>query len=211
MENALRYDEEYSKLLGYVFAIMHYGELSFMQSLEFFRIFILTLDLQSKNELDVKKYEELKEIAAEVYNIGFDRWVIYSHTIRLTNEEEQEVRSLKTELDVYRPSNSRENDREFFTKLQSLGNVIGNFIVLIKRKTPYKAQLKKYCPNYASGNIPEPINYKIRFNKVKQRAYKEALKKTENTKRRILNELRKPDIINIRNDDGQSELFSEDL
>ena len=198
-----------NKIFGYIYLAMKLGELSLFQACEFVRIFLVSLQAQYEGGMDKELMDKLQKLARDVYSVNNGNFRVNSrYQIALPVEDRDTISELTTTLEPY--TRGRDDaEFKFIKDLIFAGHKLSNFMILLRKRAPHKASADVYMKSLNKAVDVEGMDLKYR--KIKKNAYSLALKQLEKDKRRIINEINKPEIDNIVGDDGQGTLFSSNI
>ncbi len=199
-----------NKIMGYVFLVNKFGDYSLFQSVEFVRIFLLTLYSQYTGKLTPETISQLKQMSDNLnqvssYNNGYR--VNQRYSVQLTEEIQKIALDIKKVIES--TAGSQSSEASFMKSLVFAGEKIGNFITLVSKGIPHKAKGKPYLTSIdiiAKDKIEECV---VNYDKFETFVYRKALEKLKKDERRFMRELNKSNKINhFTEDNGQGSLFS---
>tara|TARA_R100000655_G_scaffold6183_3_gene18146 strand:- start:13261 stop:14751 length:1491 start_codon:yes stop_codon:yes gene_type:complete len=199
-----------NKIMGYIFLVNKFGDYNLIQSIEFVRIFLLTLYSQYTGSLTPEAIKQLKSMSDKLNQVSS-----YNNNYRVNNrysvqlsEDIQKI-ALDAKKTIESTAGSSSSERSFMGSLLFAGEKIGNFITLISKGIPHKAKASAYLTKLdiiTEGKIEECIDS---YNQFETFIYRKALEKLKKDERRFMRELNKSNKVNhFTEDNGQGSLFS---
>ena len=194
------------KIMGYVYLAHTLGEMEPLHAAEFVRIFLYKLYKEYCGELNDDVLRKLEKMSSKLNEfVSGGSWKVNSrYTVQFSEEDLKEKQELK-----HKVGEQGNNANKFAELLKYSGNKMSNFMILIRKKAPHKAQFSTYMNGKPLTTSFEDT-FK-RYDRLEKKAYLKAMNILEKDRRRFINELNKHNIVNIKDNDEQGSLFSQDV
>lgn len=196
----------YQKMMGYIYLAMEIGEMSLIESLFFNKIFFTKLFMDFDGINDAELSGKLRDMAWKLNELRRGnqyRWVVsdrYSATIA---EHEEDIKELK---ELFKPFESNSTEYEFAGELKSAGTKIGQYLVMLRKSNPDKANGRSWLKSIKTAEDTDGLIFK--YNNLKSIALKKSLEQLNKEERRLKRELRNTFTINNQPNVEQGTLFS---